>query len=149
LVLLQAYGMGPNLLRILRNFWDSFQLVPRQSGYYGRPIPSKRGVTQGDPLSPTLFNIIVDAAVHELLSYPYFNSLKVMFYADDGYLASTDPYMVQAAVTMTKNLFEQMGLQMNASKTKVLLGEPLQPMHLMSDEAYHRRLTGEGQTYRE
>jgi Reverse transcriptase (RNA-dependent DNA polymerase) len=35
LILLQAYGMGPNLLRILRNFWDSLQLVPRQNGYYG------------------------------------------------------------------------------------------------------------------
>jgi hypothetical protein len=74
--------MGPNLIRILRNFWENLQVVPRQSGFYGHPIPSRRGVTQGDPLSPTIFNIVIDAIVRELFSYPYFDSLKVLFYAN-------------------------------------------------------------------
>jgi Reverse transcriptase (RNA-dependent DNA polymerase) len=106
LSILQAYGMGPNLLRILKKFWDNLQVVPRQSGYYGSPIPVRHGVTQGDPLSPTIFNIVIDAAVRELYSYPYFDSLKVFFYADDGLLTSTDPYMLQAAITILKDLLE-------------------------------------------
>jgi Reverse transcriptase (RNA-dependent DNA polymerase) len=36
--LLQAYGVGPRSLRILENFWENLQLVPKQGGYYGRPI---------------------------------------------------------------------------------------------------------------
>jgi Reverse transcriptase (RNA-dependent DNA polymerase) len=50
ILLLLAYGVGPRSLRLLQNFWDNLQLVPKQGGYYGNPIKSERGVTQGDPL---------------------------------------------------------------------------------------------------
>jgi retron-type reverse transcriptase len=70
--LLQAYGVGPRSIRILRNFWNNLQLVPRQGGFYGKPIKSERGVTQGDPLSPIVFNVAVDAVVRHLrASFPY------------------------------------------------------------------------------
>ena len=32
-------------------------------GYYGSDFQSFMGVTQGDPLSPTIFNVVVDAVV--------------------------------------------------------------------------------------
>ena len=38
-------------------------MVARAGGYYGTAFKGKRGVTQGDPLSPTIFNVVVDAAV--------------------------------------------------------------------------------------
>jgi Reverse transcriptase (RNA-dependent DNA polymerase) len=63
LSLLQSYGMGPRLLGLLQNFWSGLQLVLRQGGFHGRPIRSGRGVTQGDPLSPIIFNVVVDAVV--------------------------------------------------------------------------------------
>jgi Reverse transcriptase (RNA-dependent DNA polymerase) len=100
-------------------------------------------------LSPTIFNVVIDAIVCELLSYPHFYSLKVQFYADDGLLASTNPLMLQTAISVLKELFLSMGLTINASKTKILLGQPAQPYHSMSTQAYNRRITGEGQTYRE
>jgi hypothetical protein len=73
-------------------------VVPCQSGFYGQPIRSQWGVTQGDPLSPTIFNVVIDAIVRELLSYPHFYSLKVQFYAADGLLAATNPLMLQTAI---------------------------------------------------
>ena len=51
------------MLRVLRTFWENQQVVARQSGYHGEPFKATRGVTQGDIVSPTLFNIIVDAVV--------------------------------------------------------------------------------------
>jgi retron-type reverse transcriptase len=69
--LLQAYGVGPRSIRILENFWNNLQLVLKQGGYYGRPIQSELGVTQGDPLSPIVFNVAVDAVVRHLrASFP-------------------------------------------------------------------------------
>ena len=38
-------------------------MVARMGGYYGEPLRGDRGVTQVDPLSPTIFNAVVDAVV--------------------------------------------------------------------------------------
>ena len=42
-------------------------MVPKSGKYYGRPFSTGRGVTQGDPVSLTLFNIIADAVVRATL----------------------------------------------------------------------------------
>ena len=38
-------------------------MMARAGGYYGTAFKGARGVTQGDPLSPTIFNVVVDAVV--------------------------------------------------------------------------------------
>ena len=35
-------------------------MVARTSGYFGDPFKGQRGVTQGDLLSSTIFNVVVD-----------------------------------------------------------------------------------------
>jgi hypothetical protein len=64
LLIFELYGVGPNVWHVVCIFWQGLEVVLQQSGYYGQPIPSDRGVTQGDILLPTAFNIIVDAMVH-------------------------------------------------------------------------------------
>ena len=72
----------------------SQQVVARQSGYHGEPFKATRGVTQGDIVSPTLFNIIVDAVVrywfHVLemdetasprIGIPHFRSSKLVCFS--------------------------------------------------------------------
>ena len=39
-------------------------MVARAGGYYGNGFKGARGVTQGDPLSYTIFNVVVDVVVH-------------------------------------------------------------------------------------
>ena len=38
-------------------------MVARAGGYYGTVLGGERGVTQSDPLSPDIFNVVVDAVV--------------------------------------------------------------------------------------
>ena len=38
-------------------------MMERVGGYYGSVFQVARGVTQGDMLSPTIFNVVVDALV--------------------------------------------------------------------------------------
>ena len=38
-------------------------MVPKAGKFYGRPFSTGRGVTQGDPVYPAIFNLVVDAVV--------------------------------------------------------------------------------------
>ena len=63
LEILKGYGVGERVRRLLREYWNKSMMVARAGGYYGTGFKVKRDVTQGDPLSPTIFNVVVDAVV--------------------------------------------------------------------------------------
>jgi Reverse transcriptase (RNA-dependent DNA polymerase) len=136
LELLQRYKMGPNLLGLLRP--EILQLVPRQGGFYRRPIWSARGVTQGDPLSPIIFNIAINAVVRTMGAAKPGGSALALFYADDGWLAS------QEAVDAATDLFARMGLPMNATKTKSMTGHSGNAVHAISTPAFLVAVLGKG-----
>ena len=62
--ILKGYGVGERLRRMLREYWNKSTMVARAGGYYETGFKGERGVTQGDPLSPTISNVVVDAVVH-------------------------------------------------------------------------------------
>jgi hypothetical protein len=51
LKILAGCGVGPNLLRLQKKFWDDAKMVCCAGGNYGLPFAAHRGVTQGGPLS--------------------------------------------------------------------------------------------------
>ena len=63
LKILEGYGVVPKSRRLLTSYWYRLTMVARAGGYYGTSFGGERGVTQGDPLSPTIFNMVVDAVV--------------------------------------------------------------------------------------
>ena len=42
-------------------------MVPKAGKFFGRPFGTEREVAQGDPVSPTIFNIMGDAVVRAVL----------------------------------------------------------------------------------
>ena len=46
-------------------------MVLKAGKYFGRPFNTERGVTQGDPISLIIFNIVVDVVVREDLLEVY------------------------------------------------------------------------------
>ena len=61
--ILEGYDVGPRALHLLCRYWERLQMVARAGGYYVEPFCGERGVTQGDPISPTIFNVVVDTVV--------------------------------------------------------------------------------------
>jgi hypothetical protein len=61
--ILEGYGIGPRMLHLLWSYWTQQEVVAQQSGYYGEPFEVGHGVTQGDVISPTIFNVIVDVVL--------------------------------------------------------------------------------------
>ena len=63
LEIMEGYGVGTRALRLLRRYWGRMEMVAWEGGYYGEPFRGERGVTQGNPMSPTIFNMVVDVVV--------------------------------------------------------------------------------------
>ena len=71
-------------------------MLSRAGGYYGTAFRGERGVTQGDPLSSTIFNVVVDAVVKHWVAVMVEGAGErgdhgqedrhqaALFYADDG-----------------------------------------------------------------
>ena len=68
LYILEGCGVGPRACRILRIYWYRMIMVYCAEGYYREVVKVFRGVTQGEPLSPKIFNVVVDAVVHHWVS---------------------------------------------------------------------------------
>ena len=138
LLILEGYGVGPNMIRLIRNFWHNAVLVCRASGNYGKLFQAGCGVMQGGPLLlAKLFNILVDVVAREwywqlrdeseleeeaidVLMATFF----MFFYVDDVYLALWDPEFFQRALTILAKLFARVGLKTNVKKTQTMICTP-------------------------
>ena len=128
LEILEGYGVGPCAQRLLQTYWRRLTLVARASGYYGTAFQRARGVTQGDPLSPTIFNVVVDAVVKHWVTVVVEGGEErgergqegrhqaVLFYADNGMVALLDPCWLQGTFNSLVGLFDRVGLQTNVRK---------------------------------
>ena len=84
---------------------------------------------RGDPLSPTIFNVVVDAVVRHWVQGVVEESEArgelgqegrhqgALFYADNGMVASSDLVWLQGAFNTLVGLFDRVGLQTNVGNT--------------------------------
>ena len=82
-------------------------MVAFAGGYYGAPFKGYQGLTQGYPMYPTILNLVVDmVAKHWIYLVVYGEAVPegwgqdiqwwaMLFYADDGLIASTHPELIQ------------------------------------------------------
>jgi hypothetical protein len=146
--ILEAYGVGPNIRAYLQWIWQNLILVPKSSGFYGSPFPSRRGTLQGDCFSPDLFTIIIDCVLREWSKHPATSTLVAIFFADDGRIAGFDPILLQKGLDLLIALFARVGLHPNAAKTKAMISLGIKPRGLLSSDAYKRRFDTSLPTYR-
>ena len=104
-------------------------MVARAGGYYGTAFKGARGVTQGDPLSPTIFNVVVDAVVCNWVTVVIADVKErgehgqegrhqaALFYSDDGMVDMSYPRLLQGAFNTLVGLFHRVDLRTNARTT--------------------------------
>ena len=136
LEILKGYGVVDRVRRMLREYWEKTKMVARVGGYYRKDFKGGRGVTQGDLLSPTIFNVVVDAVVRHWVTITVTEAENrrergregrhqaALFYADDGMLASSDPQWLQWAFTQLVGMFNRVVLNTNSGKTVSMTCRP-------------------------
>ena len=129
LKLLTEYGAGGNFVRILHSLYDNHEVYVRVAEGLLQPILTTIGLKQGCGLSPLLFNLFIDniTAIFDEACDPVSlggQDLSCLLWADDLVLLSSSPDGLQNAINKTHSFYNELGLQMNTKKTKVIVFNP-------------------------
>ena len=154
LEILVGYGVGPNLLRLQKQFWDDAKMVCRTGDTYGLPFGAQCGVTQGGPLSSLMFNVCVNFNLRELLWQVLDGDVTrdgteelvcnqcIAFFEDNGLVAARCPEWLQSSLNILINLFKWIGLRTNTDKTKVMTCLPGKIQIARTEAEYASQQTG-------
>lgn len=125
---LEQIGVTGNFLDIIRITYKNTRCAVRLGDNITQFFPCKQGVRQGDPLSPTLFNIFLNDLFTELengncdpVSLDGKCNINALAYADDIVLISKTKAGLQKALDIVEQYCETWRLKINHSKTKTMV----------------------------
>jgi hypothetical protein len=114
---LEKVGIRGTWLSWIRLIYSNLSAVVTVNGFNAAPVAVRQGLRQGDPLSPLLYNIVLEPLLRYLearlqgLSFGIF-SMRAMAYADDLVVALRDQ-------SDTEALDQALQLHQNACNAKV------------------------------
>ena len=107
--ILKAMGVGPKIRQPIKIFWQLAVIACKAWVNFGTRFKAGCGVTQGGSLSARLFNLVVSCIVWDLLWQleadvgdgaaehglgDVVRALFLVYYVDDGFVASRDPALL-------------------------------------------------------
>jgi hypothetical protein len=134
---INTFNLSPRDGRLIHNFWHNATMICQVSENQGEPFQAGHSVTQGNPLSTKLFNMLIDAVGREWmwelrgeskLEVEEIDNLMAtffaIFYVDNAYLASQDLEFLQRGLDILIDLFACVGLETNIQKTQMTICTP-------------------------
>lgn len=113
-------GIPAPMIKYIMNMYKNSTTQIEYGGWVSDPINPTCGVKQGDPMSPVLFNLIID----EMIKYQDNDigvcignmQVNIMAFADDLILIASTQRGLQHLIDQTTKYLYNTGLEMNASK---------------------------------
>ena len=131
---LKSQQVEPKYIKVIKYLYNNCSSKIRLEST-GPPIPIKRGVRQGDPLSPKIFIAVLEMVISKLnwekmginVGGKFISHLR---FADDIILLSESPEQLETMIHSLKSASYAVGLEMNLNKTKVMTNSQQYPLHL-------------------
>ena len=124
---LARLGVQGRMLAAIQGLYASASIAINVGGRHGPVLPSRTGVRQGCPLSPTLFGLFADG-LHRFLQHTcmahavHIAGLAVtdLAYADDMALVSRTPAALQSLIDAAAAWCAAVGMRLAPAKTKCI-----------------------------
>ncbi|KAJ8865483.1 hypothetical protein PR048_033773 [Dryococelus australis] len=118
---LRARGLPHNILRHIWQLYMVGKTTIQLPGKICPGVPMKQGVRQGDPLSPILFNIVMDEALSDQDAFVGFELggevVSRLAFADDVVLLAGSRAGLQTNLDRLNRALERLGLRLSAVKS--------------------------------
>lgn len=131
---LQAYRVPPHLLQNIKNYYNQLSMQVKTPAGLTKSIQIKRGVLQGDPLSPILFNLFI-ADLPDYIPNTYGlqqnkTHTKILMFADDLVLLASSAIKLKNTLKKLKTYLCLNNLTLNINKTKIIIfAKRKKPIH--------------------
>lgn len=124
---LQKLGVPNHLIQLIKSLYDQNTATVRVNNVISDTLSTKSGTRQGCILSPTLFNAYTELIMREVLS-DWDGGISVggrkinnLRYADDMLIIASTSAELEDIMTRLSTYSNAYGLQINMSKTKVMI----------------------------
>ena len=130
IVALRRFGIPDGFCAIIRAIYSGCRFVVRDAGHTSEPRPQDFGISQGCPLSPFLFLIVItvllfDASAKFAMEVETRQSCVLLVnkfvYADDTLVVDTDPWRAETHMRCIEAMGMNYDLRLNWKKCEVLL----------------------------
>ena len=138
-LILKADGLPDKLINLLKSYYSSTRARVRVYGEESEGFALNSGVRQGYPLSPVLFNYVIDWIMCQALADYRGVQLSPDLYvtdlefADDIVVLGDTALALQPVLSRIDHFAKALGLEINTSKTKIFSTSnttPLQDVHV-------------------
>ena len=150
-----SYGIPTKIINLFKCFYNNFECSVILGNAISESFNIKSGVRQGCILSPILFLMTIDWIQRKTIrqqhgiQWTLFSQLEDLDFADDLAEISSTRQHLQEKTTSLNKIAEEIGLKINATKTKVIvittqLSEPITinniPVDTVDDFTYLGRV---------
>ncbi|XP_020620942.1 uncharacterized protein LOC110058631 [Orbicella faveolata] len=125
--ILQAYGLPPKIINLIKMFYDNFECSIILGNTITETFPVKLGVCQGCILSPILFLVTTDWVMRQATSLRFrgiqwtiFSHLQDLEFADDIAILSSTPTHLQKKSDDLNTNAKKTGLIISKKTSKIM-----------------------------
>lgn len=137
---LKSKKLGPKFIKVIENMYLKTRMQVRIGDQNSNSFRYERGVRQGCPTSPLLFNIYIDDLINkidpiEVEGLP--NGLRGLLFADDTVIAATSIEDLQNKLQIIKVWMDENSMAVNPSKCETMhikaLNNEISPIEIRYD----------------